>query len=250
MPVHEWSRVSAGIFHDFHVAWTIELRNALNERVLPAEYYAMAEQFAGPFGPDVLTLQATTGEDDEPPPGSAGSEATGPIAVAESPPRVRFTAVAEHDAYLAKQRSVVIRHQSGDRVVALIEIVSPGNKSSRRDFKAFVNKAVTTLRHGYHLLILDLHPPRRRGPASVHDAIWQALGEPPYEPPADAPLTLVAYSASPPKTAFIEPVSVGGVLPDMPLFLEPGFYVNVPLEATYLAAWRGMPKRWQRVLEA
>lgn len=249
MPVHDWSRVSAGIFHDFHVAWTIELRNALNERVLPAEYYALAEQVAGLFGPDVLTLQATAARDDEEPP-SSGGQTTGPIAVAASPPRVRFTAIAEQDAYLAKQRAVVIRHQSGDRVVALIEIVSPGNKSSRREFRAFVNKAVTTLRHGYHLLILDLHPPRRRGSAGVHGAVWQALGEPPYEAPADAPLTLVAYSASPPKTAFIEPVAVGGVLPDMPLFLEPGFYVNVPLEATYQAAWRGMPKRWQRVLEA
>jgi hypothetical protein len=44
-------------------------------------------------------------------------------------------------------------------------------------------------------------------------------------------------------------VAVGDVLPDMPLFLEPGVYVSVPLEATYQAAWRGMPDRWQRVLE-
>lgn len=27
-------------------------------------------------------------------------------------------------------------------------------------------------------------------------------------------------------------------------------YVNVPLEETYQAAWRGLPKRWKRVLEA
>jgi hypothetical protein len=37
---------------------------------------------------------------------------------------------------------------------------------------------------------------------------------------------------------------------DMPLFLEPEVYVEVPLELTYLAAYRGVPRRWQRVLDA
>lgn len=30
MPVHDWTRVEAGIFHDFHTAWIPELRRALN----------------------------------------------------------------------------------------------------------------------------------------------------------------------------------------------------------------------------
>ncbi len=42
--------------------------------------------------------------------------------------------------------------------------------------------------------------------------------------------------------------SVGHPLPDMPLFLTPGHYIDVPLEATYLAAWRGVPQRWRREL--
>ena len=37
---------------------------------------------------------------------------------------------------------------------------------------------------------------------------------------------------------------------DMPLFLEDEIYINVPLEATYRAAYRGVPRRWQRVLDA
>jgi hypothetical protein len=249
MPIHDWSRVGAGPFHDFHVAWTIEIRNVLNEGVLPPAYYALAEQIAGPFGPDVLTLQSTEGDRDDSAPSASEPSLSAPIAVATAPPRVRFTAVAEKDAYLAAQRALVIRHQSGDRVVALIEIVSPGNKGSRRELAAFVNKALTALRQGFHLLILDLHPPGRRDPGGIHGAIWQAMQEPLYEAPAGEPLTLVAYSAARPKTAFIEPVAVGDVLPDMPLFLEPDAYVNVPLEATYQAAWRGVPKRWQRVME-
>ena len=35
----------------------------------------------------------------------------------------------------------------------------------------------------------------------------------------------------------------------MPLFLEPGGHVLVPLEATYKAAFSAMPKRWRNVLE-
>jgi len=52
-----------------------------------------------------------------------------------------------------------------------------------------------------------------------------------------------------PITAYVEPACVGEVLPDMPLFLTPEHYINVPLENTYMAAWRGVPERWRRVIE-
>ncbi len=65
MPIHDWSRVEAGIFHDFHHAWIEEIKRALNAGLLPSEYYAMAEQHTAAFGPDVLTLQAS-----EPPSGA------------------------------------------------------------------------------------------------------------------------------------------------------------------------------------
>jgi hypothetical protein len=57
MPVHDWNRVTAGTFHDFHLAWIAELRRALNGGLLPRGYYALAEQVAGEIIPDVLTLQ-------------------------------------------------------------------------------------------------------------------------------------------------------------------------------------------------
>jgi hypothetical protein len=56
MPVHDWTRVSAGIFHDFHTSWISALRNALNEAILPPDYYALSEQVPGPMNPDILTL--------------------------------------------------------------------------------------------------------------------------------------------------------------------------------------------------
>ena len=132
MPIHDWTRVSAGTWHDFHLAWIAEIRNALNGGLLPSSYYAQAEQIAGPLGPDVLTLQ--TPELPEEPgidgPSSGGlAEATAGLAVAAVPPRARLVDEVEMSEYALKRRTLVIRHVSGDLVVALLELVSPGNKS-------------------------------------------------------------------------------------------------------------------------
>src|SRR4051794_25534859 len=62
MPVHDWTRVNDGTFHDFHHTWIADIKRALNAGLLPDDYYAMAEQQAAGFGPDVLTLQEREGE--------------------------------------------------------------------------------------------------------------------------------------------------------------------------------------------
>jgi len=38
-------------------------------------------------------------------------------------------------------------------------------------------------------------------------------------------------------------------LPEMPLFLDPDYYINVPLEPDYTAAYRGVPEYWRRVVD-
>ena len=58
----------------------------------------------------------------------------------------------------------------------------------------------------------------------------------------DKPLTLAAYSAGPVK-AYVEPVAVGDVMPDMPLFLDPDRHVPAPLEATYQATLGRVSRR-------
>jgi hypothetical protein len=246
MPIHDWTRVTAGTFHDFHLAWIAELRNALNGGLLPPPYYAQAEQIAGPLGPDVLALEAA---DPSHLPNGFPSAGGGGLAVAVSPPRPRLAGEAEMDDYLVKRRTLVIRHASGDRIVALVEIVSPGNKSSRHALRSFVEKSVEALYHGYHLLVIDLFPPGPRDPHGLHAAIWGEISDNPFVPPAGEPLTLAAYSAGQVKRAYVEPTAVGRELIEMPLFLEPDVYVNVPLEATYSAAYRGVPQRWRQVLE-
>src|SRR5262249_40033658 len=149
------------------------------------------------------------------------------------PPKVHFRARAEPDAYAAKAKSIVIRQTSHHKVIAIYEIVSPGNKSSRHGFRAFVDKDVQFLRADIHLVILDLFPPGPRDPQGIHKAIWDEFDDSDFTLPPDKPLTLAAYIGGPIPGAFVEPTSVGATLPEIPLFLTPETYIPLPLEATY-----------------
>ncbi|MBW3597700.1 MAG: DUF4058 family protein [Planctomycetes bacterium] len=241
MPMHDWTRVEAGIFHAFHHRWISAISDLLNTGILPEDYYALPEQVAAGFGPDVLTLQ------DE---ASAGDETReGGVAV-QSRPQTRFTAESDGEFYRRKKSSVAVRHVSGDRIVAIVEIISPGNKSTRYAFAALVEKACEFLEHRIHLLIVDPLPPGPRDPQGVHAAIWEHVQEDSFQLPADKPLTLVAYECDRTTRAYIEPLAVGDALPEMPLFLAPGRYVEVPLEASYETAYAVLPRRWRRVLDA
>jgi hypothetical protein len=250
MPIHDWTRVDAGIFHHFHHGWIEEIARSLNRGVLPGDYYAMAEQHTSHFGPDVLTLQSragTNGDQELTPAGNGSSSEEGGLLLAR--PKARLAGETDLEFYRRKQNVVAVRHVSGDRLVAIVEIVSPGNKSSQAMFKKLVDKAVELLSQDIHLLILDLVPPSRRDPDGIHGALWEALTGQEYKAPADKPLTLAAYEAEAGVRAFVEAVAVGDLLVEMPLFLKPGGHVPVDLEATYLAAWDAVPWRWRAVIE-
>jgi len=239
MPIHDWTRVRPNRFHDFHQSWTIAIRNALNAARLPPGYFAMVEQRAGGPEPDVITLALT------PPPGST----PGGVSATLQPPKTRFVTRSEAAGYARKANRITVRHPDGE-VVAVLEVVSPGNKDSRHAIRAFARKAVELLQAGVHLLIVDLFPPSRRDPQGIHKVIWDRLQDEPFTLPPDKPLTLVAYLAGTETVAYVEPVSVGDVLPDMPIFLTPDHYVPCPLEASYQTAWEQFPGPLKGPLES
>jgi hypothetical protein len=105
------------------------------------------------------------------------------------------------------------------------------------------------LRGEVHLLVVDLFPPGPRDPEGLHKAIWDNFLDNEFALPPDKPLTLAAYAAGAYPEAFVEPVAVGGRLPDMPLFLSPEVYVPVPLESTYQSTWETVPAYWREVLQ-
>lgn len=238
MPIHDWTRVRANRFHDFHQGWTIAIRNALNAGRLPPGYFALAEQIIGGPETDVVALEIT------PPPRSSSV-----AAVVQPPPKTRFVLRSESTRYARKANRVAIRHPDGE-VVAVIEIVSPGNKSSGHAVRSFAHKAVEFLDQGIHLLIVDLFPPNRRNPQGIHKVIWDRMCDSPFELPPDKPLTLVAYESRSDIAAYVEPVAVGDVLLDMPVFLAENYYVSCPLEETYQATWDAFPAVLKGPLEA
>jgi len=241
MPIHDWTKVDAGIFHHFHQAWINTLALALNQGRLPGNYYALAEQVTGGLGPDVLALESPTATESK----YFRGDDTGGVLLADAPLKVWHTAEFEMMKYAAKTNLIAIRHASNHRVVAVIEIVSPGNKGSVHALAAFVRKAAEFLDAGVHLLVIDLFPPSRRDPEGIHGAIWDYLESGDFALPPDRPLTLAAYMAASVKRAYVEPVAVGSSLPDMPIFLDSERYVPAPLELTYLDAWKGVPTFWR-----
>jgi len=157
MPMHDWTLVPDGIYHAFHQRWISAISDRLNTGILPPEMYALPEQVTGGFSPDVLTLQQERPEQ--------GDAESGGVATAlRTRPTTRFTALSEAEFYRRKKNVIAIRHVSGDKIVALIEIVSPGNKSGEYQIDSFVRKDCEFLDRGVHLLILDPFPPGPRDP--------------------------------------------------------------------------------------
>ena len=207
MPIHDWTRVDAGLFHAFHQSWIVTLCNRLNAGVLPKDYFALPEQVG-----------------------------TGPISDAEV------------EVYASKADRISVRQGPGD-VVAVIEIVSPGNKKSRASLRTFVEKIVRLLEQGIHALVIDLFPPSERDPRGIHKALWDEVEEQDFDLPADKQLVMASYLAGSPLTAYLEPMAVGDALPDMPLFLESDRHVLPPLEKTYALTWMAFPDALKGLLD-
>jgi hypothetical protein len=241
MPIHDWSRVDANLFHDFHQTWTINIRNALNGGLLPPGYSALVEQHAGGVAPDVLTLESRA-KPKQHPRGSSGAVLTAP------PPPDWQMIQSDTEISAGRANRIAIRHSLG-RVVCVMEIVSPGNKSSRAALRQFVEKTVEFLRAGVHVLVVDLFPPSIRDPQGIHKAIWDEIEDQPFELPPDKPLTLASYVAAAVKTAYVHPFGYSDVLPDMPGWLDEDSYVPVPLESTYQTTWNSCPEDMREAVE-
>lgn len=235
MPVHDWTRVQAGLFHHFHQRWMGAMSDALNLGGLPPGYEAFIEQKTPKVEPDLIALELGERAGRWWPGADRGA------ALLEAPPRASIVVQTQKQTYAKKADRLVIKHPNG-RVVAVIEVVSPGNKDGQVALRSFVEKAVDFLRGGIHLLIVDLFPPTRRDPNGVARVIWDELDEDtPFELPAARPLAVASFMADAVPRAYVEPLAVGDELPALPIFLAYERYVPAPLEETYMATWNVCP---------
>jgi hypothetical protein len=243
MPIHDWNRVNARTYHSFHNSWITHLEETMNAGLLPEGYFARSENHAGRR---VTDLHLPPERDPE----ADGPKATlpGMMAASEKPPRVSRKLVASPYTR-ATQRSLAIRHTSDGRIVALLEITSPVNKNRPASVSEFVAKAYSALENGCHLLVVDLLLPGAHDPLGMHAAIWERYAVKPYDLPAPESLSLASYVALDFPVAYVEHVALGGQVPDMPMFLDTENYINVPLAATYEAAYGGISPYWRRVVE-
>lgn len=219
MPVHDWTRVGPGPFHHFHLNWITALAGWLNTGGLYSEHFALIERVS----------EESKFED------GYGS--------AESDELFRYSQLANR---------LTIRSESG-KVVAIIEIVSPGTKGSKPAFESFLDNWLTFLSEGIHMVVIDLFPPSNLDPYGIHDRIWGELHDDlevnPSHFPRGKDRSIVSYFVGGEVTAYFEPLAVGDRLPDMPLFFASDRYQSLPLEATYDQAWQNLPLPYRKRLE-
>lgn len=122
------------------------------------------------------------------------------------------------------------------KIVAVVELVSPGNKDRPETRRAFAAKCAAYLQHGIGVVTVDIVTSRRFNP---HNELIQLLHlAAPFLMPEDATLYAVAYR--PARRGDVNqidlwpvPLAVGGPLPLLPLALRGTRAVLLDLDGTY-----------------
>ena len=123
MPIHDWTRVDAGVFHSHHLGWLANLSGGMNTGSLPRGFYA---------------LTGYTTADGEPPPSVDLDD--------------------ELAFYAARRRRVTIFGEPDDRPVARVEMVTAGDRRSPAVVDRFVTNVVASADRGLAVLVIDPFP--------------------------------------------------------------------------------------------
>ena len=239
MPIHDWTRVPAGLFHHFHQDWSIEIARTLNRGRLPKGLSALVEQRSGAWEPDVLAIESR-GK-------SKIGLSSGGLATIDRP-STQIVRRSTKQIYAGRSNRIVIKHHLG-RIVAVIEIVFPGNRDSKAAIRDFLDTTIQFLQAGVHVLIVDLFPPTTRDPQGLHKLIWDEIEVESFNFPPGKDRILASYQTGRERGDYVEPIGVGDIKPDMPLFLASELNIKVPLELTYQATWDATPEEMRTAVE-
>ncbi len=203
----------------------------MNESLLPEGYFAEEHAQLGPW----VEIDVATFTDSESSVPRVGGPATllsrvwAPLAPAMVVP------AAFPDAF----EVLVFENEGGTRLVAAIELVSPGNKDRVGHRQAFAVKCASYLCRGISLMVIDIVTSRRE---NLHNEIMQILGHgPTFALPAETTLYGVAYRPivrDQNEQIEIWPVAleIGKPLPVLPLALNAEQCLPIDLEGTYTIA--------------
>lgn len=246
MPMHDWTRVETWVYHNFHTVWIVAAYRGINAR-LPKGFYAMAEQSLRTMGPDVLTLRSPDST-----PGQGGGSGTATLIKPATTAFAATDSVGRRPGF--NQKRVVVRHKSGNQIVAIVELVSPGNKDSKQALRSFVGKIARSIQMGIHAVVLDPLPPTRRDPQGIHAAIWERIAQREYAIPTGKILTFASYESVLSEEldfrCYVEHGKVGANWPTLPLFVAPDDPVAIDFEEIYQDAYRDVLPQHRELLEA
>jgi hypothetical protein len=229
MPLHDWSKFNG--WSGMHLLWMNQLIDDIQPK-LPAGFRA----YLGTS--PIVSVEDPEGEPDvsvhRTDPEQIGEPSSGDGADPFQPDREVVLATLERP-------EVCLLVEYGGRLIAAVELVSPGNRDGDKRRKKAVGRYLGYLSHRVHLLLVDVHPRQQR--PSLADLIAAGL-ELPDEPPLPSP-SAVSYRVGDYERGegswFAirrRPLVVGQPLPDMPLALNHHLAVKLDLDGTYSRAAR------------
>lgn len=215
-------------WHAFHNAWATHIADDLTQRLPPGWFASPNVQFGIEI--DVATFEEAIA--------SADAERAHYAEDAWTPRQPTMT--VEYPITTDIVQVDVYSSDGGPMLVGAIELVSPSNKDREEHRDAFVSKCDAYLREGIGLVVVDIVTNRS---ADLHQDLLERVA-PESNLRETSRIYAAAYRAAVHKDIasldiWHEPLSIGGILPKMPLYLRGGPLVPVDLEATYELTCRG-----------
>jgi hypothetical protein len=217
-------------WESFHTAWAGYIAESLNEKLLPDDYFAEEHCHVG----GRVVIHVATLEERSPGPSSKdGVTAILPAQVWTPPAPSLVMPGLFPDSF----EVLVFDEEGGARLVAAIELVSPGNKDRQESRPAFATKCANYLYQGISLVVVDVVTSRQ---ANLHDEIIQIMGNRgEYRLSFATNLYGVAYrpikrNQEEQIDVWSATLAVGQPLPVLPLSLAADLCLPLDLEATYM----------------
>jgi Protein of unknown function (DUF4058) len=223
-PRHSWDKL--------HAMWPAMMVLHLAPKLPPGFEVAPGVHIGDRSG---YELDIATFERDEPGESAAtGGGGAATLTWAPTKPTVSHdTDIPDQDAYEVR----VYDAESGQRLVAAVEIVSPRNKDRPASRQAFVNKVADLLRQDVCVSVVDLVTEHH---FNLYAELMEWVGHPDPllngDPPAIYAVTMRRRERGqrrPVLDTWFYPLAVGQPLPTLELWLSDTSGVTLDLEATY-----------------
>lgn len=213
----------------FHATWAAKIAMSLNQGVLPPNYVAEPlVDWAGPIEIDVATQE------------TAAREEGGGTALATYAPPSATRSIAVDWAREEVVEIQVHRDEGGLRLIAAIELVSPGNKDRPANRQAFVDKCRGYLKAGVSVVIVDVVTSRG---GNLSAELMRSLGDDSADGDRNIYLAssrFVGAGESGSVECWESSLEVGEPIPVVPMWLAVDLAAPLELEESYEATCEGL----------